>query len=147
MPLCHRRRQQHDRGTLSVLRVLRDEHVHVRERRRGCGGWVAEAGSNAGTSQGVGNERAPPDCLGFRFGWAHVRSADEATMRPMKRPELEFFFFAMVLPPPPPADSLTPNQSDFCGKKRHLPLGKSGRAIVGTQIFGSQTPPPQNPPL
>ena len=41
-------------------------------------------------------------------------------------------------PPPQPT-----NQSDHRGKKGNLPLGKSGRAILGTHTFGSQTPPPR----
>ena len=36
----------------------------------------------------------------------------------------------------------TPDQRDHRGKTRNLPLGISGRAIFGTQIFGSQSPPP-----
>ena len=42
-------------------------------------------------------------------------------------------------PPPPPR-----RRSDHCGKKRNLQLGKSGRAIFGTQNFGSQTFPPSS---
>ena len=35
-----------------------------------------------------------------------------------------------------------PDQSDHSGKKRNLLLEKSGRAMFGTQSFGSQTSPP-----
>jgi len=45
-------------------------------------------------------------------------------------------------PLPTPRTPRTPDQSDKSGKKRNLPLGKSCRAIFGTQYFGSQTPPP-----
>ena len=48
---------------------------------------------------------------------------------------------ALCQPPPPP------DQSDHCGKKRNLQLGKSDWAIFGAETFGSQTPPPLLPPL
>ena len=38
--------------------------------------------------------------------------------------------------PPPPK----PDQSDHCGRKRHLQQGKSGRAIFSPQPLGSQIP-------
>ena len=41
----------------------------------------------------------------------------------------------------PPIDP-PPQDQDHRETKQNLPLGKSGRAIFGTQTFGSQTPPP-----
>ena len=46
---------------------------------------------------------------------------------------------SLPLDPPPPT-----HQSDHREKQQNLPLGESGRAIFGTQSFGSQTPPPPN---
>ena len=48
--------------------------------------------------------------------------------------------------PPPPPWTPAPDQSDHRGKKRNLPLGKSGRAIFGAPTSGSQTRPPPPPP-
>ena len=54
------------------------------------------------------------------------------------RPELEFF---LAVPPPPP------RPKGHHEKKRNLTSGKSGRAIFGTQTFGSRPPPPTQHPL
>ena len=43
---------------------------------------------------------------------------------------------------PPPPWTPPPDQSDHRERKRNLHQGKSGRAIFGTQTFGSQKPPP-----
>ena len=50
------------------------------------------------------------------------------------------------MPTPPPPGPPTPNQSDHCGKKRNLPLGKSDRTIFGHTNFwdpdSALIPPP-----
>ena len=52
-------------------------------------------------------------------------------------------------PPPPPKALCQPpppqDQSDHCGEKRNLRLGKSDQAIFGSQNFRSQIPPPPSP--
>ena len=45
---------------------------------------------------------------------------------------------------PSPNPTQPPDQSDHRGENRNLKLGKSGRAILGTQNCGSQTPPPRS---
>ena len=47
--------------------------------------------------------------------------------------------------PPPPPDPPPQTQRDHRGKQRSLALGRCGRAIVGTPIFGVPSPP--LPPL
>ena len=59
------------------------------------------------------------------------------------------------MPRPPPPEGVfgiiknqrppPPDQSDPREKKRNLQKGKSGPAIFGTHIFGSQTPSPPSP--
>ena len=70
----------------------------------------------------------PQQCYGFRL----MLGEDRLT--------LERLTTVGAPPPPRPLDPPPPDQSDHRVKKRNLPLGKSCRAIFGTQSFRS--PPP-----
>ena len=48
------------------------------------------------------------------------------------------------LTPPPPLDTTPPpDQSDHSGKKRNLPLEKSGRAFLVHKLLGPRPTPPR----